>query len=393
MNIIIFIIYNLIFVPIFFVLCHLGAIFNQNPLMVVHCASMGEFEHIKPFLVQFKKARPDFRIIVLFFSPSGYKNIQSFPCVDLFLYAPFDWFLPVFRFMIRLKPTLWVIAKHDVWPNQVWFANWLKIPLFLINASLHSKYFHRILYSRFTKILTISENDQSNFLKLVPSEKILLVGDTKFDQVIYRRNESKKLTYLPERVTSNRWIFIAGSTWPEDHKHLLPAVKKLSEKHQNFFTIICPHEPTPKHLDELTKNLQPLKSILLSNIQNYSNESVLIIDKIGILANIYGLGKVAYVGGSFKQNVHNVLEAAVYAIPVLIGPVNSNSNEAQLLKAAGGCFEVKNSTDIFNFLEKFFINDIYRRESGVKAFRIVKENCGATELSVQTILSYLENHS
>ena len=178
MNIIIFIIYNLIFVPIFFVLCHLGAIFNQklrlaivgrywihhnlrksgfkfksDPLMVVHCASMGEFEHIKPFLVQFKKARPDFHIIVLFFSPSGYKNVQSLPGVDLFLYAPFDWFLPVFRFMIRLKPTLWVIAKHDVWPNQVWFANWLKIPLFLINASLHSnskrlkwysKYFDRV---------------------------------------------------------------------------------------------------------------------------------------------------------------------------------------------------------------------------------------------------------
>ena len=373
---------------------------NRHPVMVVHCASMGEFEHIKPFLLEFKKKRPDYRVLVLFFSPSGYENVRSFPAVDLFLYAPFDWILPVWRFIRKVKPSLWVVAKHDVWPNQVWIARCHNIPVFLINASLHQQSsrllrytlpFHQSVYGDFTRILTISENDRHHFLKLTEAEKILVVGDTKYDQVLYRRDESLEKKFIDPALIAGRWVLVAGSTWPEDQQHLVPAVKSLIERYPEFLTIFCPHEPTPSHLDQLQKSLQPMETVLLSRINEYSGEPIIIVDRVGVLANLYSLGKVGYVGGSFRQNIHNALEPAVYGIPVLFGPVNQNSHAAQLLKAEGGAVEVHSADEIEHVLEKFIQNDIYRRETGQKAYQVVEKNCGATRRTIDIILGTAEN--
>lgn len=413
--------YNVLFVPVMFLGIHIVALFhsklrrgllgryriyrdlrklrpplNGGPVMVVHCASMGEFEHIKPFLLEFKKMRPDYRILVLFFSPSGYENVRSFPAVDLFLYTPFDWFLSVWRFIRRVKPSLWVVAKHDVWPNQVWIARMHRIPIFLINASLHqqssrllryTRTFHQSVYGNFTRILTISENDRHHFLKLTEPEKITVVGDTKYDQVLYRRDESLKKKIIDPALLAHRWVLVAGSTWPEDQQHLIPAVKSLTRRYPQFLTIFCPHEPTASHIDQLQKSLQPMKTILLSEISNYSGEPFIIVDRVGVLANLYSLGKVGYVGGSFRQNIHNALEPAVYGIPVLFGPVNRNSHAAQLLKAEGGAVEVRSAEEIEHVLEKFIRNDIYRRETGKKAFQVVEENRGATRRTIDIILA------
>lgn len=423
MHILLFLLYNLIFVPLFFVVIHLAAVFhpklrrgvfgryriyanlrksgilkNRQPVMVVHCASMGEFEHIKPFLVEFKKRKQNFRIIVLFFSPSGYENVRSFPAVDLFLYAPFDWFLPVAKFFSLVNPVLWIVAKHDVWPNQVWISHFLRKPIFLINASLHqqssrllwfTRFFHREIYRYFTKILTISQSDQQNFLKLAPAGKVVAAGDTKYDQVIYRRNESMKRKLIDPEVTADRFVLLAGSTWPEDQEHLIPAVKKMSNTYRSFLTIFCPHEPTEQHLSQLIGEITPLDYILFSDLENYSGQPIIIVDRIGVLANLYSVASVAYVGGSFRQNIHNVLEPAVYGIPVLFGPVNDNSHEAQLLKAEGGGIEVHSSTEIENTLNKFVLNEIYRKEAGKKALKIVEKNRGATQKTIDAILSYL----
>ncbi|OPX32976.1 hypothetical protein B1H10_06690 [candidate division KSB1 bacterium 4484_188] len=423
MQIFLFILYNLIFVPVIFVAIHIAALFHPKlrkgvlgryriygklrrsgilkevkPVMVVHCASMGEFEHIKPFLVEFKKVKPDFRIIVLFFSPSGYENVRSFPAVDLFLYAPFDWFLPVAKFFSLVNPALWIVTKHDVWPNQVWISSFLRKPIFLINASLHqqssrllwfTRFFHREIYRYFTKILTISQSDQRNFLKLAPAGKVVVAGDTKYDQVIYRRNESMKRVLIDSNITVNRFVFLAGSTWPEDQEHLVQAVKTLQANHPGFLAIFCPHEPTEQHLSQLIAEIAPLKYILFSDLENYSGQPLIIVDRIGVLANLYSVSSVAYVGGSFRQNVHNVLEPAVYGIPVLFGPVNDNSHEAQLLKAEGGGIEVHNAIEIENTLNKFLLNEIYCREAGKKALKIVETNRGATRRTIEAILSYL----
>ncbi len=425
MIILYFLIYNFIFLPLLYVSIHIVSLFHPklrhgvlgrygnyqrlrreerklkgHPVMVVHCASMGEFEHIKPFLLEFRKSKPDYGIIVLFFSPSGFENVRSFAAVDLFLYTPFDWFLPVWRFMRRIKPRLWVIAKHDVWPNQVWIAHYLKIPIFLINASLHqqssrllwfSRPFHQAVYCQFNRILTISDADLRNFLKLAPPERLVVAGDTKYDQVVYRRDESMKKEFIPKEVFQNEWVFVAGSTWPEDQSQLIPVIKEISRRYKNLLTIICPHEPTPQHLEQIESQIHPLRCILLSDIRNYDKQQVIIVDRIGVLANLYGLGKVAYVGGSFKQNIHNVLEPAVYGIPVIFGPVNQNSHEAQLLKANHGGWEVYGKEDIKTQLEKFLVNDVYRQETGMKAFRVVESHLGATQITIESITKFLSD--
>jgi 3-deoxy-D-manno-octulosonic-acid transferase len=273
-----------------------------------------------------------------------------------------------------------------------------KTPLFLINASLHresarlswfSRGFHREIYQYFTRILTISHTDESNFLILVDEQKLVMVGDTKYDQVLFRREESLEREIIPPQIYNSRWVLVAGSTWPEDHIHLIPALIELQQKYPDMLFIICPHEPTPPHLEEIIEKISPMKFTMLSDLKNFNDEKFILIDRIGVLANLYGAGKVAYVGGSFKQNIHNVLEAAVYQIPSIFGPMNQNSYEAQLLKPHRGGWEVYTSQDISSLMEKFYLNDVYRLESGMKAYRVVQENCGATARSVQFIQDYL----
>lgn len=417
-------VYNVIFLPLFYLILILAVPFDKKirkgvmgriglwkklrlfrgqfpdqKVVVLHCASMGEFEHTKPFLLELKSTHPNLKILVLFFSPSGFENVKDFPAVDLFTYSPHECIISIWRFMKIVQPAVWIIAKHDVWPNQVWMTHRLNVPLFLINASLHrqssrlfwiNRGFHREIYRYFTRILTISHSDEINFCQLVDEKNLVVVGDTKYDQVLFRRDESKKLEIIPKEILNSRWIFIAGSTWPEDQYHLLPAFKTLSNKYQDILFIICPHEPTEAHLEEFLEVSSPVKVIKLSEIQDYNDEKFILIDRIGVLANLYSIAKVAYVGGSFKQNIHNVLEAAVYEIPVLFGPVNQNSYEAQLLKTQRGGMEVRQSQDIITLVEKFYLNDVYRRETGIKAYRVVTENCGATARSVEIVKKYLD---
>jgi 3-deoxy-D-manno-octulosonic-acid transferase len=417
--------YNVIFLPAFYLALFLISLFNakvrkgfwsrfglsrqlkpflkqksNHPVMVLHCASMGEFEHTKPFLVEFKKERPEYQIMVLFFSPSGYENVKSFPVVDHFMYSPHECIVSLWSFMNKVKPSLWIVAKHDVWPNQVWFCRLFHVPLFLINASLHEQSsrlfwlmrpFNRSVYKHFTRILAVSSADRYNFSRLVNNGICQVVGDTKYDQVIYRRDESRHKQIMPPDIYNGRWVMVAGSTWPEDHFHLIPAMKKLLEENEKAMFVICPHEPTTAHLEELRIHLGEVRAALLSGLDHYRNEKIIIIDRIGVLANLYGIGKVAYVGGSFKQNIHNVLEAAVYKIPVLFGPVNQNSHESQLLKAGKGGWEVHNALEIQHVVEKFMINDVYRQESGWQAFKVVQDHGGATVKTIRNILSVV-NH-
>lgn len=418
------IIYNILFFLIFFILGHFAALFNAKvrkgvlgryrskkvlrlfarqrspftPLLLIHCASMGEFEHIKPFIRSFKQQLPQSAIILMFFSPSGYENVRKFPGVDFIIYSPFDWWLPVLRVFKMLKPSALIIAKHDVWPNQIWMANLLKIPCVLINASLHDssqqlkplfRVFHKSIYDRLQKVITISERDANNYKKLIPAEKIIVAGDTKYEQVIMRMEESKKKHIFPEHIAANKKVFLAGSIWQEDAKHLIPVIKNLSEGHSDLLVIACPHEPTDSHIKELVEKLEPLNYCLYSDISNYQDESVIIIDKVGLLANLYSLAQVAYVGGSFKQNVHNVLEPAVYGIPVLFGPVNRNSHEAQLLKQSGGGIEVYNSEQIEQALIQFFSDDFYRKKIGANASKVVMDNTGATQRTIEAIMPLL----
>jgi len=419
--------YNFFFFPLLFFFSHILALFNikvrkglqgryltliqtkdfashtpdNAAIILFHCASMGEFEHIKPLIPILKEKQEQIKIVVMFFSPSGYENVKTFRGVDLFIYSPFDWWFPVRRFYKLLNPEVVIFAKHDVWPNLVWVARREGIPSFLINASLHdtssrvkglSRLIHQAIYSDLTKIITISEKDGENFKTLVPGNKIFVAGDTKYDQVLFRVRESREKVLLPAKIYEGKTVFVAGSTWPEDLENLLPALKNVLAGVNDFFVIICPHEPTPSHIKQLQELLSPISIILYSNVEDHKNESILVIDAIGLLATIYSVAQIAYVGGSFKQNVHNVLEPAAYGIPVLFGPVNHNSHEAQVLKEEGAGIEVDGPEVIQKTLEKLIKEKELREKMGEKAVNIVRQNSGATTRTLDVILPYLSDN-
>jgi 3-deoxy-D-manno-octulosonic-acid transferase len=420
-------VYNLIVFPAMFIAIHIGALFNtkmrrgilgryrtygrvraflknlpkaERDIFLFHCASMGEFEHIKPLLRELKKQRPDAHSVVMFFSPSGYENVKTAEGVDLFVYAPFDWFWPVWRFLRLLRPRVLIVAKYDTWPNLLWTARWLGIPRFLVNATLYDtssrlrfplRRLLKPIYGLFDAIFAISENDRQNLLALAEQSAVVVVGDTKYDQVLFRAEESRKLKLIPDTILQNRPVWVCGSTWPEDEAHLIPAARQLLAAFPDLFVIICPHEPTATHLSQLETQLADNRLARLSALSEQSSAlQFLLIDRIGVLANLYAVATAAYVGGSFKQNIHNVLEPAIYGIPVLFGPVNQNSHEAQLLKQRGGAFEVQNTTDIVNTLSRLFHHPEALKEAGENARKVVLAHAGATQKMLTAIFAKLQ---
>ncbi len=409
------VIYNILVFPILYIAFHLAALISRKfrrgilgrygtipkarhfmnqldkpvpDFFLFHCASLGEFEHIKPFLRRLKEKVPESKSVVMFFSPSGYENAKETPGVDLFLYAPFDWWLPTWRLFHLFRPKVLIIAKYDVWLNQIWAAKMMGIPRILINATLHHhsrrllpgvRNLVRLVYKHLDRVLTISEDDCLLYQRLVSPGKIVTVGDSKYDQVIYRSQESRPHQLLPADLTKEKFIIVAGSTWGEDETQLIPAIRSLLYHFENLLVIVCPHEPTPAHLEELHAQVRFFPTCFYSQMDSCSNARVILIDQVGLLADLYGLANIAYVGGSFKQGIHNVLEPAVYGIPVIFGPVNANSHEAQLLKQAEGGFEVTNPEDLHTLLKRMLIDAPFRHQAGENARRVVIENKGATE--------------
>lgn len=259
-------IYKFIILPLIFIGIHIVAIFSKQireglfprrrtingliewlgdkneskKYVLFHAASMGEFEHIKPLLFNMKQKYNTINILT-FFSPSGYKHVKNTPGLDYFLYMPFDFSSHWKRLYKVLDPSLLIISKHDVWPMQIWQAKKMDIPTYLVNASLPErssrtrpfvKSFLKYVYRDFDKIFTISEEDGKRFSEHYPRCSVRVMGDTKYDQVMLRRNEALKKEILPESWYKNKWIFLAGSIWPDGEKNLVPGLIDLIEKNE-----------------------------------------------------------------------------------------------------------------------------------------------------------------
>lgn len=365
---------------------------------LVHCSSMGEFEHIKILLRELKVRRPGCCIIVMFFSPSGYENVRHNPHADLYLYAPFDEWFTVRRLLKLLRPRALIVAKYDVWPNQVWGARALGVSTFLVNATISAssrrlqwpvRWFQKSVYRAFNRILAISDEDRRHYLKLTNRENVKVVGDTKFDQVIQRREEARSHHHFPEGLLAGKTVLVAGSTWPEDESRLVPACKELMARYPEFLVIFCPHEPTAEHLSALEKSCAPFLTVRYSALSSYQEEKIILIDQIGMLANLYSLARIAYVGGGFKQNVHNVLEPAVFGLPVLMGPRIQKSREARLLIAGGGGTVVHSPEEILTAIGRLLDDPSLWERQAAAACKVVEDHCGATSRTLDAILNAL----
>ena len=360
---------------------------KKKNVVLLHSSSMGEFEHIKPLIQRLKKNYNP-KIIVTFFSPSGYENVKSYPGVNLFLYSPIDFVFVWKKIYKLLKPSLVIISKHDVWPNQIWTAEKMSIPVYLVNASLSKKssrgrpavrFFLRYVYRSLTNIYAVSKEDETRFKEFFPKCSVSFAGDTKFDQVLIRKEMSADKKLLPKSWFKNSFVLLLGSVWPEDTKHLLPAMNGLLERNIDLKIILVPHDPNEKYIEELYQHFEHGSAALFTKNEPLKEQHVLIVDTIGILADLYKYADAAYVGGSFKQGIHNVMEPAVYGIPVLYGPHHKNSFEAVQLNQAGGGIVVTNHDEITQVLSDLIDDSQKTDEAGRKAEEYTRQHCGATD--------------
>lgn len=359
----------------------------SKPTIWFHSSSMGEFEQTKPLLEKYYSSN-EYNIVVTFFSPSGYENQKNYQFAHVISYLPLDFYCLSKKFVEKIKPSKVFFTRYDLWPNLLWILQKKNVKTYFIDATLKDsslrllpiiKSFHISIFKVFDMIFTISENDKKNILKFeVDTNKIIVAGDTRYDRVYNKSLDAKNTKLLDDKVINNKKIIIFGSSWLADQNHYLEGLKKLLNEEENLLAIIVPHEPTKEHIKEITEKLDH-KYILYSNISEYIDERIIIIDKIGLLLTLYQYANIAFVGGSFEQGIHNVLEPAVYKIPVIYGPKIENSQEAKLLIKEGVGF-IFNNNEEFYFLVKDLLDDNDKREQILEKLKeIFSANIGAAE--------------
>ena len=378
-----------------------NSIGTDKKVILFHCVSMGELEQAKPLAKKIKEEYPGVKIAVSFLSPSGYDNLKKLDEFDFKTYMPPDTFGNAEKFFSILKPSLWIIVKHDIWPNHLMASAEQKIPSVLIDANLPEtskraipviRSFFKSFYSKIDLILPVSEKDAQRFKQVYPfGEKIITAGDTRYDQVFIRSRAAKDKDVEYLSFYEDKKVLLLGSVWNEDLQNLLPAVSKLMSENKDIHTIIVPHEPEPEHLNYIVTELGKLNLSFenFTGLKSEPAERILIIDTIGILAALYKYSHISYVGGSFTTGVHNVMEPAVFENTVLFGPKHDNSFEALQMVERGGAFAINNNEDVYSIVSKLLENDDERRKTGKIAASVVMENLGATTKIMQHIKKYI----
>jgi 3-deoxy-D-manno-octulosonic-acid transferase len=371
----------------------------SGPRFWIHNSSMGEFEQARPLIERLKQAYPGGSVIVSFFSPSGYDHVHEISEADLICYLPFDSLVNAKRFLDILRPDAALVIRHDMWPNHIWELERRRIPLFLANCTIRphavfsfpvTKQACQSVYGAFTEILAVSPEakyfcEQAGF---APGRTVV-VGDTRYDQVVRRAKSAERIVAPLRRIKQNRIGFVAGSTWPSDEDVILPVLDRLLRKGVKLFTVIVPHEPTPDHLADLENKLaaRKISSVRLSRLPAAGKHdcSVLLVDRIGILASLYALGETCFVGGGFGPGVHNVLEPAALGKAVFFGPRCRNSYEAGQLEKRGVGFLVEDEESFFNAWFPLLNDPKEMARIGRTATTLVEENVGATDRIVKRI--------
>jgi 3-deoxy-D-manno-octulosonic-acid transferase len=367
-----------------------------------HSSSLGEFEQAKPIIAALKQRFPNVRIVASFFSPSGYEHSRKYPLADVITYLPFDTRGAARRFVETIQPDVAVLVRYDVWPNHIWELERRGIPVLIANATMRRQTnrripvvrgFHYHVYNAVSFILTVSREDADVFgsFGLDPT-KIRVIGDTRYDQVCARSAEAKKRHIMPGGVVRNKRVLVAGSTWSEDEAVIVPALMRLLHEEANLLVIVVPHEPTEEHVEELEHELTGRASFIrFSALNEYRDERVIVVDSIGVLLILYAYADIAYIGGSFRQGVHNVLEAAVFGIPVVFGPRHRNSQEPLRLVERGGGFVVNDSAEAYRTFKNLLDDSAARTTAGSRASQFVQSNVGATEKFLQHLEPFLSD--
>ncbi|WP_406684970.1 3-deoxy-D-manno-octulosonic acid transferase [Seonamhaeicola sp. MEBiC1930] len=356
-----------------------------------HCASLGEYEQGLPVFKEVRKIYKEHKIVLSFFSPSGYEIRKNAEIADVVVYLPLDTKKNAKRFLNIINPELTIFVKYDIWPNFLSEIKRRNLKAVLISASFRSNQSYFKFYGKqlkealfaFEHIFTQNENSKS-LLSGINYKNVTVTGDTRFDRVYSQLQQDNTLDFI-EQFKDNKLCVVAGSTWPEGEVIITNYINSLKSEEVKF--IIAPHNIKSNQINNLKEKLKT-KSILHSSKEqeNLEEAQVFIIDTIGLLTKIYHYADMAYVGGAIgNTGLHNTLEPATFGIPIIIGKNHGKFPEAQEMINRGGMFSVSNEDEFTVILNKLISNSDLRRESGSKNLNYVKENKG----SVIQILDYL----
>jgi 3-deoxy-D-manno-octulosonic-acid transferase len=373
------------------------SIFNADDKVVwFHAASLGEFEQGRPIIERLKQEFPSHKVVLTFFSPSGYEVRKDYELADVVCYLPMDSRRNVKQFLDTVNPTMAIFIKYEFWPNYLKGLQQRNIPTLLVSGIFRE---NQIFFKPFGTFMRKSLNAFDHFfvqdqaskglLNSINQKNVTISGDTRFDRVYKILQQENELDYISE-FKNNQYTVIAGSTWKEDEELLVSYINNSASDDEKF--IIAPHNMNTKDIEELKKSIRK-KTVLYSEKEGkvLSNFDVFIVDTIGVLTKIYSVADAAYVGGGLTKNgVHNVLEPATFGVPIVIGPAYKKYKEIVDLVALNGCKVIANQNEFSAIFTKLKENVSYRKQLGQINTRFIKDNIGATKATMKYINSQLK---
>jgi len=371
-----------------------------RPLLWMHAPSVGEGLQARPVLELARERAREWQLAYTYFSPSAERFAAGLN-VDFRDVLPFDGTGDARATIRALDPTALVFSKLDVWPTLAREASNHGVALGLVSATLSPGSTRsrgivatllRDAYARLDRVGAISAEDAERLVSLgVPATRVTVTGDTRFDQVWARAARADLTSALLAPLRSDRPTLVAGSTWPADERPLLEAWSSLREQHREVRLIIAPHEPTPAHLEPIERwaTSAEVRYARLGSV-DAAEADVVVVDRVGVLGDLYAIADVAYVGGGFHAaGLHSVLEPAAFGAPVVFGPRHGNSREAGLLLAAGAAARVTDAPSLEVALGHWFEEPAARRAAGDAAREVVRAGLGAAERSYALVTSLM----
>jgi 3-deoxy-D-manno-octulosonic-acid transferase len=364
----------------------------KDEIIWFHAASLGEFEQGRPVMEAFRKKYPSFKILLTFFSPSGYEIRKNFEGADYVFYLPIDTPGNAKQFIQLVNPKIAVFIKYEFWYNYIQILQGKKIPVFIISAIFRKEqHFFKWYGSWFRKMLSrfsyffVQNQESFGLLRSIGIDKVLISGDTRFDRVQdIARN--KKSFPLIEKFAVGHKVLLAGSSWPTDEAIIQKLPENLALK-----IIIAPHEIHEEHIAAIENRFGKNKTLRNSKADEASivKAEILIIDGMGFLSSLYQYCDIAYIGGGFGKAIHNILEAVTFGKPVIFGPTYHKFKEAVDLIELGGAFTIKNEHEFIEVFNSLLKDPTFYLETSKICREYVEKNCGATASILDKVSDYI----
>lgn len=363
----------------------LGGVSLEGDVIWVHCASLGEFEQGRPLIEAIRKKNPSYKIVLSFYSPSGYEVRKNYKEADVVCYLPSDTRANAKRFISTVNPRMVFFVKYEYWYNYFRELKEVGTPLYLVSAIFrkdqiffkwYGGWFRKILNN--VKCFYIQDEKSAALLDGIGIKAYIVAGDTRFDRVAAIAAAANPIPVVENFATGAK-VLVAGSTWPADEQIIASYINNSAK---DVKLIIAPHMVDESHIQQLERRFAlPVCRYTKVKGEIGADIRVLIIDTIGLLSAIYRYGSVAYLGGGFGKGIHNTLEAATYGMPVIFGPRHLKFKEAIDLKEKGAGFSINDSVEFGNLMERLWDdeNKDYLKKSGEAALEYVQSMCGATE--------------